>query len=75
LALDTIGNSIQLLPILLDRKGVLAALRRALAATSTPIQLEAYDATAVASTYLEVDSRRFSQDRQYVSDRAHATYN
>jgi glycosyltransferase involved in cell wall biosynthesis len=57
IAPELIGTRIQLLPLSFDREGVLQALRRALASDFTPIPMDVYRANAVASAYLEVDSR------------------
>jgi glycosyltransferase involved in cell wall biosynthesis len=57
IALQSIGSSIQLLPISLDRRGVLAVLRRALEIQPSPIALECYSPSSIASAYLDVDRR------------------
>lgn len=60
IALDRVGESVQLLPISLDRPGVLTVLRRALKVQPTPMAVEPYSARAVASAYLDVDRRFFT---------------
>jgi len=61
IALDRVGESVQLLPISLDRQGVLAVLRRALTIQPSPLPIECYSARNVALAYLEVDRRFFTQ--------------
>jgi glycosyltransferase involved in cell wall biosynthesis len=56
-----IGRSIRLLPLPLDHGAVLSALRVALSAQGSPLALAAYQATAIAMRYLEVDHRLSSQ--------------
>ena len=61
IALDRVGESVQLLPISLDRQGILAVLRRALAVQPSPIPIECYSARNAALAYLEVDRRFFTE--------------
>ncbi len=59
-ALRSIGQNVQLLPISLDRGEVLNVLRKALNLQPSPVCLEAYTAKAVASAYLDLDRAFFS---------------
>jgi len=61
IALDRVGESVQLLPISLDRQGVLAVLRRALTIRPSSLPIECYSARNVALSYLDVDHRFFTQ--------------
>lgn len=61
IALDRVGESVQLLPISLDRQGILAVLRRALKVQGSPMPVNCYSARAVALAYLDVDRRFFAQ--------------
>lgn len=61
IALDRVGESVQLLPISLDRKGTLAVLRRALKLSPSAMPIECYSAKTAALAYLEVDRRFFNQ--------------
>ncbi len=56
IASDKVGKSVQLLPLSWNREGVLAALRRALQESWTPIATESYTSRAIANLYLQVDS-------------------
>jgi len=58
IALDHIGCGVHLMPINLNRAGVLSALRQALQSRPNPVDLSSYTAGAVASAYLEADARR-----------------
>jgi glycosyltransferase involved in cell wall biosynthesis len=58
LALERVGHGVQLLPISLNRAEVLSILRRAIQLESVPMSMDTYSPRAVASAYLEVDSRR-----------------
>ncbi|MFZ0706541.1 MAG: glycosyltransferase family 4 protein [Candidatus Korobacteraceae bacterium] len=60
IALDRVGESVQLLPISLDRQGILRVLRRAVTIRPSPMPIECYSARNVASAYLDVDRRFFS---------------
>ena len=61
IALDRVGESVQLLPISLDHQGILNVLRRALKVQATPMPVECYSAKTVAQAYLDVDRRFFTQ--------------
>lgn len=65
LALEQIGSTIHLLPISLERRSVLAALRRALSCNFAPIPLSPYEAKAAASSYLNLDIGQHSEDLQF----------
>jgi len=72
IALDRVGESVQLLPISLDSHEVLAVLRRALTIQPSPMPIECYRARNVAQAYLEVDRRFFPQPAtQAQAARAH----
>jgi glycosyltransferase involved in cell wall biosynthesis len=55
LALEQIGSTIHLLPISLERRSVLAGLRRALSSRFVPVPLWSYEAKAAAASYLNLD--------------------
>jgi len=57
IAPQSIGNGIHLFSARLTRASVTAALRAALAATPTPVSLDAYAPRAVAEAYLAADAR------------------
>lgn len=57
-ALERIGRGVQLLPISLNRSEVLSILRRAVQEECVPMPMDKYSPRAVATAYLEVDSRR-----------------
>jgi glycosyltransferase involved in cell wall biosynthesis len=59
IALERIGNSVQLLPISLDGTKVAEILRRAFKIHPGRFLVQRYEAAAVASAYLEVDRRFF----------------
>ena len=61
IALDRVGESVQLLPISLDRQGILTVLRRALTIQPSPMPIGCYSARNVALAYIEVDRRFFAQ--------------
>jgi glycosyltransferase involved in cell wall biosynthesis len=56
IALDQIGKSVYLLPLSLDRRGVLSVLRLALSSECHRISPAAYSAEAVAQAYLGAGS-------------------
>jgi len=51
---DLMGTQIHLLPVSLDRKGVVGGLRRALISPGIPLSLADYSGVAVAEAYLKV---------------------
>jgi len=59
IALQRVGDNVQLLPINLDRPETVVALRRALEANPPPISVDCYNARAVASSYLQADRSFF----------------
>jgi glycogen synthase len=61
ISLPSVGESIQLLPISLERQQVLAVLRRALTVQPSPVSLESFRPRSIASAYLEVDRSFFEQ--------------
>lgn len=67
ICLERIGFQIHLLPIALDRDGVIAGLRRALKAPCNPIPLAEYSAAAVAKAYLRDDAQRSQPGRRGIS--------
>jgi glycosyltransferase involved in cell wall biosynthesis len=60
-ALQSIGQNVQLLPISLEREEVLKVLRHALTLQPAPVCLQSYRAKTVASAYLDLDRAFFSQ--------------
>ena len=60
IALDRVGQGVQLLPISLDHHGILTVLRRALKVNPSPMPVECYSARTVALAYLDVDRRFFA---------------
>jgi glycosyltransferase involved in cell wall biosynthesis len=60
IALGSIGQNVQLLPISLEREGVLNVFRHALTLQPSALCLEAYTSEAVASAYLGLDRAFFS---------------
>ena len=61
IALSKVGETVQLLPITLDRHESLARLRRASTIPASRISIEPYSAKAVASDYLNLDRRFFTE--------------
>ncbi len=61
IALDHVGKAVQLLPICLDGAEVASALHRAIKYSCKPLRLDAHTPKAVASAYLDVDARYFSE--------------
>jgi glycosyltransferase involved in cell wall biosynthesis len=59
IAPESLGGSVQLFPLSLDRGGILATLRRALAAHPQPVETASFSARSVAEAYLRAD-RKFS---------------
>lgn len=57
IALDKVGDSVQLLPLSWEPGQVLGTLRRALAASWTRVDTEPYTAKAVACFYLRADAQ------------------
>jgi glycosyltransferase involved in cell wall biosynthesis len=60
-ALQRIGQNVQLLPISLERGEVLKVLRNALQVRPSPVCLQNYAAKAVASAYLDLDRTLFCE--------------
>ncbi len=73
LALEQIGSTIHLLPISLERRSVLAALRRALWSSFVPVPLSSYEAKAAAASYLHLDSVQHSGDPECARNAAGVT--
>jgi glycosyltransferase involved in cell wall biosynthesis len=73
LALEQIGSTIHLLPLSLERRSVLAALRRAVSSRFVPIPLSSFEAKAAAASYLNLDSAQDSKDPEFASDAAGVT--
>jgi glycosyltransferase involved in cell wall biosynthesis len=69
LALGQLGSSVHLLPLSLDRSGVLDVLRRAASSDYSPMQFTAYAPESVAATYLDLDSGRSSLAPQTLPNR------
>jgi glycosyltransferase involved in cell wall biosynthesis len=61
IALDKVGNSVQLFPLSWDRSEVLATLRRALNEPWSPVDTTSFTARAAVDRYLQVDAG-FSPD-------------
>jgi glycosyltransferase involved in cell wall biosynthesis len=73
LALEQIGSTIHLLPISLERRSVLATLRRAVSSSFVPVPLSSYEAKAAAAAYLNLDSRQHAGSPEFASDAAGVT--
>lgn len=61
ISLQSVGESIQLLPIALDRKQVLAVLRRALKVRPSLVSLDSFSPRSIASAYLDLDRTFFER--------------
>jgi glycosyltransferase involved in cell wall biosynthesis len=63
IALAEVGGRVQLLPISLDRREVLAVLRRALRVSRPPMPMDSYTTRHVAAAYLEIDRQLLAGQR------------